>query len=97
MKNLIKNPESELINEGLNSWEFISDQISKTFEFKTFKNAMEFMQACVDKCEDLNHHPNWSNVYNKVMVNLTTHDSSGVTELDFALAKSMDRIYVDFE
>ena len=65
--------------------------IGKRFQFKSFNAAFGFMARCALAAEKLDHHPEWSNVYNKVDVRLTTHDSGGLTELDFKLAKSMDR------
>lgn len=64
--------------------------ITRTFEFKDFAAAFGFMQSVADKAEELDHHPEWFNVYNKVDVTLTTHSESGLTALDFALATFMD-------
>lgn len=66
------------------------DAISKTFRFKTFVEAFGFMTQAAIHAEKLNHHPEWSNVYNTVDVKLTTHDAGGLTELDAKLAKRMD-------
>ena len=64
--------------------------IRKTFRFSDFKSAFAFMTACALKAEEMNHHPEWFNVYNRVEVELTTHDVGGVTDLDITLAKFMD-------
>lgn len=64
--------------------------IERVFQFKNFSQAFAFMTRSAMKAEQLNHHPEWANVYNKVAVTLTTHDAGGVTPLDFELAKSMD-------
>lgn len=64
--------------------------LKKTFLFGTFKTAFEFMSAVADKAEALNHHPDWSNSYARVVVRLTTHDAGAVTELDIKLAEAMD-------
>ena len=66
------------------------DAIKKTFKFKTFNEAWGFMARVALAAEKLNHHPEWFNVYNRVEVKLTTHDSGGVTELDLKLAAAMD-------
>ena len=64
--------------------------ITRTFEFKDFATAFGFMQSVADKAEELDHHPEWFNCYNKVVVRLTTHSAGGLTALDFALAAFMD-------
>ena len=78
--------------EKLDGWTLSDDgnAISKGFKFKDFGKAFAFMAEMAIVAEKMNHHPEWSNVYNKVDVRLTTHDSGGVTELDLALAEAMD-------
>lgn len=66
------------------------DAISKTYKFADFKTAWAFMSASALKAEQMDHHPEWFNVYNKVEVTLTTHDADGVTDLDLTLAGYMD-------
>ena len=66
------------------------DAISKTFRFRDFVTAWSWMTAAAIHAEKLNHHPEWSNVYGKVDVTLTTHDAGGLTELDVKLAQRMD-------
>lgn len=68
------------------------DAIVKSFRFKDFSAAFAFMTRVALKAEQLDHHPEWSNVYNRVEVLLATHDADGVTELDVALAAFMDEI-----
>lgn len=65
--------------------------IRKKFEFKNFSEAFAFMTRVALAAEKLDHHPDWSNVYKTVDVTLNTHDAGGLTELDFALAKKMDK------
>lgn len=66
------------------------DRLLRTFEFSDFGGAMRFMAAVEPTAERLNHHPEWRNVYNKVWVELTTHDLDGVTALDLELGDAMN-------
>lgn len=66
------------------------DAIQRTFRFPDFNTAFAFMTRAALLAEKLDHHPEWSNVYGKVEVVLTTHDANGVTELDVKLARFMD-------
>lgn len=68
------------------------DAIEKIFKFADFKTAFGFMSSCALKAEQMDHHPEWFNVYNRVEVTLTTHDANGVTELDVELASFMDAL-----
>ncbi len=68
------------------------DAISKTFKFKNFIEAFGWMTRAAMHAEKLNHHPEWFNVYNRVEVTLTTHDTGGLSELDGKLAKRMDAL-----
>ena len=83
---------SEVALKTLIGWEAKDgrDAIVKRFTFKDFNAAFGFMTRVAIKAETLDHHPEWSNVYNRVEVLLTTHDAEGVTDLDVALAKFMD-------
>ena len=66
------------------------DAIRKRFEFPDFRTAFAFMSKVADFADANDHHPEWSNVYNRVDVELTTHDAGGVTALDLQLARFMD-------
>lgn len=66
------------------------DAIVRSFKFRDFNAAFAFMTRVALKAEVMDHHPEWSNVYNRVAVLLATHDADGVTELDVTLAKFMD-------
>ncbi|HWA20957.1 MAG TPA: 4a-hydroxytetrahydrobiopterin dehydratase [Caulobacterales bacterium] len=68
------------------------DAISKSYKFADFKAAFAFMTRAALKGEQMDHHPEWFNVYNKVDVTLSTHDAGGVTALDVELAKFLDQI-----
>ena len=76
----------------LPGWSLENDTITKEFAFKDFAQAIGFMTAAATVAEKLNHHPEWTNVYNKVTVRLTTHDLSGLSELDFQLARRMNEL-----
>ena len=64
--------------------------IAQNFTFENFKQAFEFMTLCAQYAEEIDHHPDWSNSWNKVMVELSTHSAGGLTALDIQLAKAMD-------
>ncbi len=66
------------------------DAIVRHFKFTDFQHAFAFMTLAAIHAEKADHHPEWSNVYNRVAVTLTTHDAGGVTEKDIALAQFMD-------
>ncbi len=77
----------------LPGWKFERDALAKEFKFPTFKDALAFMVRAGFEAEALNHHPEWTNVYNTVAVRLNTHDSGGkVTAKDVELAKQMEKV-----
>jgi 4a-hydroxytetrahydrobiopterin dehydratase len=74
-------------------WEEENNQLCKTFTFPTFMEAFDFMSMVAVIAEEMNHHPWWSNVYNKVEIKLSTHDAGNtITALDYELAKKIDFI-----
>jgi 4a-hydroxytetrahydrobiopterin dehydratase len=79
--------------QSLPGWGLSADGkgIEKEFKFKDFNAAFGFMGRVALHAEKLNHHPEWTNVYNKVAVRLTTHDAGGLTEKDIALAALMEK------
>ncbi|MEO1475214.1 MAG: 4a-hydroxytetrahydrobiopterin dehydratase [Pseudomonadota bacterium] len=79
----------------LSGWSVLDgerDAISKTFRLADFKTAWAFMSATALKAEQMDHHPEWFNVYNRVEVVLTTHDAGGVTQKDVELGQFMDSL-----
>lgn len=74
----------------LAGWQYRDRALEKTFAFTDFTAALAFMTAVAPTAERLNHHPDWSNSYNRVNVRLTSHDAGGVTERDFKLARAME-------
>ena len=87
--------DQDQINTGLENlpgWSSEGDWIVKEFQFENFRDAMSFMVRAGFEAEELNHHPNWSNVYNSVKVELQTHSEGGVTSKDMELAGRMNKI-----
>ena len=78
---------------GNTGWRAIEDRdaLRKILKFRSFSEAWGFMSRVALSAEKLNHHPEWSNVYDRVEVLLTTHDAGGVTDKDVALARFIDR------
>jgi 4a-hydroxytetrahydrobiopterin dehydratase len=76
--------------QELRGWSIVGGKLHRQFLFKDFVEAFGFMTAVALIAESMNHHPDWSNVYNRVTVELTTHDAGGITAMDFAFAKRVD-------
>jgi len=75
---------------ALDGWAVEKSHLKKSFTFPDFKEALAWMNAVGEVAERLDHHPNWSNVYNRVDVELWTHTANGLTDRDFELASAMD-------
>lgn len=73
-------------------WKFVDNGIEKEFQFFNFVEAFEFMTQVAVLAEEQKHHPEWTNVYNKLQIRLTTHDSGGVTDKDFDLALTIEQL-----
>lgn len=71
------------------------DAIQKTFKFKDFNQAFGFMTRVALKADQMDHHPEWFNVYNRIEVTLSTHDAGGLTMRDIKLAKFMNTLVAD--
>lgn len=86
--------EIEIANklQSLAGWHYVNACLNKKFVFKNFSEAFAFMTRVAIEAEKLNHHPNWSNVYNQVEINLNTHSAKGITELDFVLAEKINQL-----
>ena len=75
-------------------WTEENDQLKATYKFADFPAAISFMMEVAFVCEKMDHHPDWSNVWNRVVIKLTTHSAGNkVTDKDWALAKAIDKIY----
>ena len=86
---------SEQISEelkNLSGWSVKEEKLHKDFEFGDFNEAFGFMTRAAMHIEKMNHHPEWFNVYNKLTVDLTTHDAGGITENDINLAKILNSL-----
>ena len=81
--------------ESHDSWSLDNNKLHLDLTFKNFIVAFEFMRKIALHAEKLNHHPEWFNVYNKVAIDLTTHEAGGITEMDFQLAELIDNTYQD--
>ena len=84
--------EIEVALAGLPGWSLVTGKLHREFRFPDFMRAFAFMAEAALHAEKLDHHPEWSNVYGRVVVDLVTHDANGVTELDLELARRMSRI-----
>ena len=93
MKSFTEQEVVTFLKENLKDWTYEKNTIIRNFKFKTFVEAFSFMTAIALEAEKLDHHPDWSNSYNKVNIVLTNHAAKGVTQLDFDLAGTIDRIF----
>ena len=76
----------------LDGWSVVNGKLHKEFEFSDFNEAFGFMARASMHIEKMNHHPEWFNVYNKLVIDLMTHDASGITENDINLAKILNSL-----
>ena len=77
---------------NLKGWKLNDEKLEKSFKFRNFVDAFGFMTRIALEAEKMDHHPDWSNVYNTVTIKLSTHDASGITDYDIKLAKIIDNI-----
>ena len=76
----------------LTGWTLKDGKLHREYKFGSFVEAFGFMASCALVAEKHDHHPEWFNVYNKVIVDLTTHDAQGISARDFTLAEAMDKL-----
>jgi 4a-hydroxytetrahydrobiopterin dehydratase len=86
----LESSELEAALSELPNWRREGDAILRDFRFEDFVGAFSFMTAVALLAERANHHPEWSNVYNRVSIRLTTHDAGGLTQRDVELAGAID-------
>src|ERR1700676_1383022 len=77
----------------LNGWRGVKGNLHRTFEFKDFTQAFGFMKRAALVADRMDHPPDWSNAYNKVTIDLSTHSAGGITENDFELASKIQKIH----
>ncbi len=77
---------------SLGDWTVQAGKLHREYSFPDFVHAFGFMATCATAIEAMNHHPEWFNVWNRVVVDLATHDAGGITEKDFQLARRMEGI-----
>ena len=85
-------PEIQNTIEELGSWTVEHGKLHREYRFRNFVQAFGFMTQVALLAERAAHHPEWFNVYNKVVVDLTTHDARGITQKDLDLAREMEQI-----
>ena len=84
--------EEALAEGSLSGWSVVNAKLRREFKFGDFVSAFGFMTRSALVAEKMDHHPEWFNVYNRVEVDLTTHDAGGITTLDLALARAMNEL-----
>ena len=92
-KNQLENKLTDLSNK----WSISDKFLICKYEFKNFNEALSFMNKVGARCEEMDHHPKWTNVYNRLNIELFTHDKDGLTIKDFDLAIFMDEEFKKYE
>ena len=90
---LLQNEELKELVVKIPGWEIISNHIEREFDFGNFIEAFSFMTKIALICEKHNHHPNWGNIYSKVIIKLSTHDLGGITNLDQKIASEINEVF----
>jgi len=78
--------------QSLEGWQVVEGKLRREYRFPDFAHAFGFMAMSAVVIEAMNHHPEWSNVWNRVEINLTTHDAAGITGKDVVLAQKLEAI-----
>ena len=92
MAALLSLQEREDLRATLTQWHVGDERLKRQWQFSDFSEAFAFMTRVALLAESMQHHPNWSNVYNRVTIELTTHDLGGLSNLDAELARSIDAL-----
>ena len=80
------------ISGGMTGWDISNGKLHKEYLFETFNAAFGFMTRAAMEIEKADHHPEWFNVYNRLVIDLTTHDAGGITANDLELARTLDKL-----
>ena len=78
--------------KNLTGWNVVNEKLHKEFQFDSFNQAFGFMTRAAMEIEKMNHHPEWFNVFNKITIELTTHDAGGITKNDVNLARILNSL-----
>jgi 4a-hydroxytetrahydrobiopterin dehydratase len=78
--------------KDLPGWSVVNEKLHKEFQFESFNQAFGFMTRAAMEIEKMNHHPEWFNVYNRITIELTTHDAGGITKNDVNMAKILNSL-----
>lgn len=97
MRAFSKSEINELLSVKLKDWAFDGSCLTRNFRFENFVKAFSFMTSIAFEAEKMDHHPEWTNVYNSVTIRLNTHDAKGITQLDADLAGSIDEIFKSYK
>jgi 4a-hydroxytetrahydrobiopterin dehydratase len=89
---VLETTEIEAALRSLPTWRVEAGKLRRSLVFPSFREAFAFMTGVALIAEKMNHHPEWSNVYNRVTIDLTTHDAGGITALDLELAEQAEKI-----
>lgn len=92
MTGILSDEEINNAIKDMAGWHIIDGKLHKEYVFDTFNAAFGFMTRAAMEIEKANHHPEWLNVYNKLTVDLVTHDAGGITTNDLKLAKTLDAL-----
>jgi 4a-hydroxytetrahydrobiopterin dehydratase len=93
----LSDEQLELFLIELAEWRIEGEKLFRALHFKDFNKAIEFMNQVAITAETIDHHPEWSNVYNKVEIYLVTHSEGGITQLDIDLARLIDSHFSTFK
>ncbi len=94
LNSMMKLSQTDIDEElkNLAGWSVVNEKLHKEFQFDSFNQAFGFMTRAAMEIEKMNHHPEWFNVYNKITIELTTHDAGGITKNDVNLAKILNSL-----
>jgi 4a-hydroxytetrahydrobiopterin dehydratase len=93
METQTKSNIAQQVKEKLPTWQVKNNSLYKEFTFKNFVEAFSFMTSVALEAEKMDHHPDWSNGYNKVTISLSTHSAGGITDNDINLAGKIEKIF----